>query len=185
MKRLCFILAVVLCSHCFGDKSPQITHARVIKTTETGEIFIDASAKQKTKFDIFKIEKIADASDPNKIHSIEIPVGRITITQTFENYSIGTIISKIDGSKPKISDISAGMICRPTTKATLKAEKQIYKNQKKALKRQYKLAKTKAKSGVYESLETTVADTNDTSTLKVGGIRVEKPAKDPNETKEK
>jgi hypothetical protein len=101
------------------------------------------------KFDIFRTGE-------------EISVARIMITQTTPTYSIGTIVSRMDGSgnRPKISDISSGMLCRETTKETLKAEKRTYKYQKKALKREYKLAKRKAKSGTYEALDKTVQDAN-------------------------
>jgi len=75
---------------------------------------------------------------------------------------------------PKSGDVTAGMICRKTTKKTLKAEKKIYKYQKKALKRQYKLMKLKAKSGTYEALDKTVQDINDVNSIKAGLIKVEK-----------
>jgi hypothetical protein len=135
----------------FGSK-PKDFH--VLEITETGGVIIDAGnniAKPKMKFDIFKAGEI------------EIPVARILITQTTPTYSIGTILSRMDGSgsKPKSSDISRGMLCRKTTRKTLKAEKKIYKYQKKALKRQYKLTKIKAKSETYKALDKVVQDTNE------------------------
>ncbi|PKL49667.1 MAG: hypothetical protein CVV39_02540 [Planctomycetes bacterium HGW-Planctomycetes-1] len=153
MKKLLWVLFPVLClpflcDVALGSKTKDFY---VLGITEIGDVVIDAGdniTKPKKRFDIFKAGEIA------------IPIARIMITQTAPNYSIGTIISRVDGSKPKISDISKGMLCRETTKATLKAEKKIYKNQKKALKRQYKLTKIKAKSATYEALDKIVQDTN-------------------------
>ena len=158
------LCVLFLCGYAFGSK-PKEFH--VLKTTEVGTVVIDAGnkvAKPKMRFDIF------DSGE------IELPVARIIITQTAPTYSIGTIVSRLDGSnsKPKASEISKGMLCRKTTRKTLKAEKRIYKNQKKALKRQYKLMKIKAKSGVYGSLEKTVQDANEISSIKAGLIKVEK-----------
>jgi hypothetical protein len=125
----------------------------VLKATVTGDVVIDAGdniAKPKMKFDIFRTGE-------------EIPVARIIITQTTPTYSIGTIVNRMDGSgsKPEISDISIGMLCRETTGETLKGEKKIYKYQKKALKRQYKLTKIKAKTETYKALDKTVQDANE------------------------
>jgi hypothetical protein len=169
MEKLSHLLAIVLyvlflCCYAFGSE-PKEFH--VLKTTEIGNVVIDAGdkvAKPKMRFDIFESGEI------------ELPVARIIITQTTPTYSIGTIVSRLDGSnsKPKVSEISKGMLCRKTTRKTLKAEKKIYKNQKKALKRQYKLTKIKAKSGVYESLEKTVQDANEISSIKAGLIKVDK-----------
>jgi len=183
MKKSLLVLAVLLYMPSLGLAKPKEVH--VLKITETGDILIDTAAKPKTKFDIFKTEQITDSDDPNNVITIEIPVARIVITHKASGYSVGTIINRIDGSKPESSDISTGMLCSRTTKATLKAEKKIYKNQKKASKRQYKLTKIKAKTGVYESLDTTVADTNEITTLKAGLIRVEKNAKDGNDVTQK
>jgi hypothetical protein len=66
------------------------------------------------------------------------------------------------------------MLCRKTTRKTLKTEKKIYKYQKKALKRQYKLMKLKAKSGTYEALDKTVKDANEVDSIKAGLIKVDK-----------
>jgi hypothetical protein len=154
-----------LCGALFGSDSKKVEDFHILKITGTGDVVIDADnkiAKPKMKFDLFK---------PGEI---EIPVARIIITQTTPTYSIGTIVNKMDGSLPKPSDISMGMICRMTTKETLKAEKKIYKYQKKALKRQYKLTKLKVKSGVYESLDKIDKDANGVSSIKAGFIKVEK-----------
>jgi hypothetical protein len=161
-----------------GSKPETAKDFHVLKITETGEIIINANdkmAKPKMKFDIFKTGRETIAADSNSIiGGIELPVARIIITQTTPTYSIGVIVNRMDGSMPKSNDISAGMLCRETTKQTLKAEKKIYKYQKKALKRQYKLMKLKAKSGVYESLDKTVKDINDVDSIKAGLIKVDK-----------
>jgi hypothetical protein len=149
MKKLLWVLILIfcvpfLCGFLFDSKPKKEIH--VIETTETGDVVIDVGAKiakTKMKFDIFRTIASTDVNDPNKIiiGNIEVLVARIMITKTAPAYSVGTIIGRLDGSgsKPKISDISIGMLCRKTTKETLKAEKKIYKYQKKALKRQYKL----------------------------------------------
>jgi hypothetical protein len=158
MKKLLQVLIPILCvpllcGVALGSKPETPKDFHVLEITETGDVVIDAGdniAKPKKSFDIFKTSS----------SNIEFPIARIIITQTTPTYCIGTIINRIDGSKPKISDISKGMLCRETTKATLKAEKKIYKNQKKALARQYKLTKIKAKSKTYEALDKIVQDTN-------------------------
>ncbi|MGA2914731.1 MAG: hypothetical protein ABSE89_01760 [Sedimentisphaerales bacterium] len=191
MKKLLWMLVLIFCvsfpcGSLFGSESkkaknphiPEVKDFHVLKVTETGEVVIDASnstAKPKMKFDIFKTESKTIAADPNNIiGGIELPIARIIITQTAPTYSIGFIVNRMDGSMPKSNDISAGMLCRETTKQTLKAEKKIYKYQKKALKRQYKLMKLKAKSETYNALDKTVQDINDVNSIKAGSIKVEK-----------
>jgi|GEM_PF-2214221 len=167
MKKLLWVFIPILCVSflcgvALGSK-PKDFH--VLEITETGDVVIDAGdniTKPKKKFDIFKTSgALTTVDNPNVIiDGIEIPIARILITQTTPTYSIGTIINRMDGSKPQISDISRGMLCRETTSKTLAAEKKIYKYQKKALKRQYKLTKLKAKSGTYEALDKIAQDTN-------------------------
>ena len=147
MKKLLWVLILIfcvpfLCGFLFDSKPKKEIH--VIETTETGDVVIDVGAKiakTKMKFDIFRAIASTDVNDPNKIiiGNIEVLVARIMITKTAPAYSVGTIINRLDGSNPQINNISKGMLCRETTKETLKAEKKIYKYQKKALKRQYKL----------------------------------------------
>jgi len=160
MKKLISVILLIFIAGCAEQQ------IRVLETAEMGDVVIGANdriAKPKMKFDIFR----TGANDPN----IEIPVARIIITRTTPTYSVGTIINRLDGSgsKPKSSDISKGMLCRKTTGKILKAEKKIYKYQKKALKRQYKLR-------VYESLGKTVQDANEIKSIGVGlgRIKVEK-----------
>jgi hypothetical protein len=163
------ILCVLfLCGVVLASESKEVKDFHVLGITETGNVVIDAGdnvTKPKKRFDIFKTGgALTTVDNPNGIiDGIEVPVGRIIITQTTPTYSIGTIVSRLDGSnsKPKISDISKGMLCRKTIRKTLKAEKKIYKNQKKALKRQYKLTKIKAKSETYRALDKIVQDTNE------------------------
>jgi hypothetical protein len=197
------LCASFFCSSLFASGPKKVRQIHVIKITETGDVIIDAGSaesgdtgdnwvtdsidsinenivnqmiKPKMRFDVFKKgEKLKAFDDPNKIlGEEEFIVARIIITRTTPTYSVGTIVSRMDGSMAKSSDISPGMICRRTTKQILKNEKRIYKNQKKAFKRQYKLMKLKAKSEVYKSLEKTVQDTNEISSIKAGGIKVEK-----------
>jgi hypothetical protein len=142
---------------------PKLTVCHVLNILDSGDVVIDVGGnviKPEMKFDIYD-EK-------------EMPVARIVITQVAPTHSIGVIVNRLDGSKPEISTISRGMLCKPTTEETLMAEKAIYKHQKKALKRQYTLTKLKAKSGVYESLEKAAEDTNDTGSIKAGLITVDK-----------
>jgi hypothetical protein len=144
MKRLLQVTFLIfcvpfLCGFLFGSKPKKAIDFHVLEITETGDVIIDANdkmAKSKMKFDIFKTNDNAG-----------MPIARIMITQTTPTNSIGTIISKIDGSKAPISDISRGMLCRKTTKQTLSAEKKIYK---KALKSQGKLMRLK-KVSKYEA----------------------------------
>ena len=183
MKKLLQVLIPILCvpflcSVAFGSK-PKDFH--VLKITETGEVIIDATAKTtkpKKKFDIFTTgENLTAFDDPNKIiGQEEIVVARIIITQTAPTYSVGTVVSWMDGSgsKANSSNISKGMLCRKTIRKTLKAEKKIYKYEKKALKRQYKLTKRKAKIGTYEALDKTAQDPNEISSIKAGSIKIEK-----------
>jgi hypothetical protein len=119
MKKLLWVLIPILCVLflCGCEESNMVKEAHVLRTTETGEVIIDANdsiAKPEMKFDIFRTGE-------------ESPIARIIITQTTPTYSIGTIISKIDGSKAQISDVSGGMLCRETAKQTLKTEKKLYK----------------------------------------------------------
>jgi hypothetical protein len=135
MKRLLQVSFLVfcipfLCGFLFGSKPKKVIY--VLEITKTGDVIIDANdriAKPKMTFDIFK-------TNDNK----GMLVARIMITKTTPANSTGTIISKTDGSKAKISDISKGMLCRETSKQTLEAEKKIYK---KTLADQAKLMKLK------------------------------------------
>ncbi|MGA2914729.1 MAG: hypothetical protein ABSE89_01750 [Sedimentisphaerales bacterium] len=132
MKNLLYVLISILCLPflCGCEESNIVKEAHVLRTTETGEIIIDANdsmAKPKMKFDIFRTGE-------------KSPIARIVITQTTPTYSIGIITSKIDGSKGQISDVSGGMLCRETAKQTLRAEKGLYKE---ALKSQGKLMSLK------------------------------------------
>jgi ribosomal protein L13 len=141
MKKLFWVLIPILCvPFLCGSKPEKAKDFHVLEITETGDVVIDAGdniTKPKMKFDIFKYKILTAVDDPNKIvGKVESFVARIVITKTTPTYSVGTIINRVDGSKPKISDISKGMLCRETTKATLKAENKIYNNQKKALKQQ-------------------------------------------------
>lgn len=183
MKRYVFLVAfgVLFCNPLFGSKSKLETiDFCVIETAGIDNVIINANdrmVKPKMRFDIFKYKTLTAIDDPNKtIGKVEEFVARIVIIKTTPTYSIGTIVSRMDGcgSKPNIHDISKGMMCRETTKETLKAEKKAYKYQKKALKRQYKLTKIKAKSGAYEALDKIVQDPNEVSTIKAGLIKVEK-----------
>jgi hypothetical protein len=169
MKKFLILVVLLVIAGCneqqlvtkTADPLPVVFH--VLEVSGTGDVMIDAGeniSETKMKFDIYG-EK-------------EIPVARIMITQVAPNYSIGTIVNRYDGSKPEINSINRGMLCKQTTKETLKAEKAIYKYQKKALKRQYKLTKLKAKSGVYESLEKVAEDTNDIGSIKAGLIKIDK-----------
>jgi hypothetical protein len=146
----------LLCSLFFIAGCNESVVYRVIGTNKLNDVVIDATNSQvepKMKFDIYE----------TKDNFIEIPVARIVITEATPRYSIGTLICRLDGSAdlPKISKIQNGMICRRTTKETLKAEKKAYKYNKKALKRQYKLTKIKAKRETYEALDKVVQDTNE------------------------
>lgn len=156
MKKLLQVLIPILCvpflcSVVFASK-PKEFH--VLGITEINDVIIDANyktAKLKMKFDIFKEENLKAVDDPNKIiGKAETFIARIMITQTTPTYSIGTIINRLDGSKPPKNNISKGMLCKKTTEETLKTEKKAYKYQKKALKRQRKLTGIKAKSGTKE-----------------------------------
>ncbi|MFA6185868.1 MAG: hypothetical protein WC770_01470 [Phycisphaerae bacterium] len=153
MKKLLQVFIPILCvpflcGFLFDSKpktSKKLIEARVLDVTATGEVVIDANnsmVKTKVMLDIFRTNgELTAKSD------IEIPVARIIITQTTPTYSTGTIASKIDGSKAQIRDISRGMLCRETTKQTLKAEKKFYK---KTLKSQGKLMRLK-KVSKYEA----------------------------------
>lgn len=147
MKKLLQVLIPILCvPFLCGSKPETAKDFHVLEITETGNIIIDANdsmVKPKMRFDIFKYKTLTAVDDPNKIVcKVESFVARIVVTKTTPTYSIGTIVSKIDGSKAEIGNISKGMLCRETTKATLKAENKIYKNQKKVLKQQKKKAFT-------------------------------------------
>ena len=164
MKKTTFVLLVFVLIFVFGCEEA-LYH--VVETEGMDSVVIDASnrqAKLKMRFDIYKVGE----------NLIEIPVARIAITRTTPTYSIGTIILRNDGSsvKPSIAKISRGMLCRKTTKATLKAEKKIYKYQKKSLKRQYKLSKLKGKSGVYDSLARVAQDTNEIDSIETGFFKM-------------
>jgi hypothetical protein len=183
MKRYVFlvIFLVLFCSPLFGkDAKLETIDFRVLETVGIGDVVINATdsmVKPKMRFDIFKYKTLTSVDDPNKIvGKVEDLVARIVITKTTPTYCVGTIVRRMDGggSDPSISDISKGMMCRKTTKKTLKAEKKIYKYQKKALKREYKLMKLKAKSGTYEVIDKTVQDPNQISSIKAGLIKIEK-----------
>jgi hypothetical protein len=183
MKRYVFVAAflVLFCSPLFGkDAKLETIDFRVLETAGIDDVVINATdsmVKPKMRFDIFTYKTLTSIDDPNKIvGKVEDLVARIVITKTTPTYCVGSIVNRMDGggNKPNISDISKGMMCRKTTKATLKAEKKIYKYQKKALKRQYKLTKLKAKSGTYEALDKTAQDPNEISSIKAGLIKVEK-----------
>jgi hypothetical protein len=138
MNKLLWVLIPILCVLflCGCEESNMVKEFHVLRTTDIG-VVIDANdkmAKPKMKFDIFRT-------------GTEIPVARIEIMQTSPAYSVGTIISKIDGSKAQISDISEGMLCRETAKQALRAEKKIYK---KALDGQGKLMSL-GKTAKYEA----------------------------------
>ena len=159
LKTVILLSTLALISGC------QQQQFQVLRIAGTNEIIIDAThktAKPGVKFDIF-------ASDV-----VDVPVGRIIITQTTPTYSVGTFVSRLDGSKPQIDNISSGMLCRRTSKQTLKVEKKIYKYQKKALKRQYKLTKIKGKSDVYDSLGKVSNDSNDIDSIRAGFIKVDR-----------
>jgi len=155
-KVLFLIIFAVLFNICRGEE------IKVLSVSSTGDITISATAEQAkpkggwpfleaVRFDIFKT-----------VDGMDSFVARIVITQTFPTYSIGIITPRLDGSgmTPGPNEISKRMICRRTVKETLHAERKVYKAKKKALKRQYKLAKIKAKTEVFESLDKTVQDAN-------------------------
>ncbi len=134
MKRYVFlgVFWVLFCSSLFGSESKLETiDFCVIETVGISDVVINATdsmVKPKMRFDIFKYKMLTAIDDPNKIiGKVEDLVARIVITKTAPTYSVGTIVSRMDGggSKPNISDISKGMMCRKTTKATLKAEKKM------------------------------------------------------------
>lgn len=148
-----------------GCGEPAVYH--VIKISGLDTVIIDANENQikpKTRLDIFGPSNEITTADGSKA---EVFVGRIIITQTAPSYSSGILTRKLDGSAglPPISAIHKGMICRKTLGKTLRAEKKIYKYNKKALKRQYKLTKIKAKRETYKALDTVVQDTNDIDTI--------------------
>lgn len=174
MKKLVMLLVLVAFSVCFAKelskkerlKVLETTDYRVLEVTKAGDIAISATnefVKLNMNFDILGTSG-----------TISMPIGRILITHTTPEYSIGTLVSRVDGYKPIITDIKAEMLCRLTSKDTLKAEKKIYKNQKKALKREYKLTKIKAKTKVYETVGKTAEDANEIGSIKAGLIKVEK-----------
>jgi hypothetical protein len=153
---------VALFALFIGGCSPPIV-CHVLDVSGNGDVMIDVGeniSKTKMKFDIYGDK--------------EIPVARIVITQVTPDHSIGTIVNRYDGSKPEISVINRGMLCKQTTSKTLAAEGAVYKYQKKTLKRQYNLTKIKSKSEVYESLDNVVQDANEISSIKAGGIKVDK-----------
>jgi len=156
-KCVIFAVLILLCGNCLANV------IKVVGVSPAGDVTIDAGisiTKPKgcwpfmwvMRYDIFKTT--AD--------NTEAFVARIIITQSFATHSVGSITTRQDGSgvKPNVSEIAKGMICRETTPDTLLAEKKVYKSQKKAFKRQYKLMKLRAKSGVFETLEKTVQDPN-------------------------
>lgn len=159
MKKI-LLISVLLLAGCQSSRTYQ-----VLGLTKTGEVVINAGKadiKPETNFDIF------DKKNPN------IPVARMMITRTTNARSSGVLVnSRLDGSEFEPVNIYTGMLCRQTSKETLKAEKKAYKYQKKALKRQYKLMKIKAKQDVYKSLGENSKD-KDVKSIKAGMIKVEK-----------
>lgn len=157
MKKAIFlIIFAALVSICRGEE------IKVLSVSSTGDIAISATAAQAkpegwwpflqaVRYDIFKT-----------VDGLDTFVARIVITQSFPTYSIGIITPRLDGSgmTPGPNEISKDMICRRTVKETLHSERKAYKARKKALKRQYKLAKIKAKAEVFKSLDKTVQDAN-------------------------
>ena len=158
MKKLCLVLACLFLSGC-------VTEYRVMNLTGTGEVLISAGEKD---------TRIKDSFDVYDSNTAEMPIARIFITRTAPASSSGIIVDKLDGRKIASDAVSVGMICRKTTKATLKAERQAYRYQKKALNRQYNLTKIRAKKGVYDGLDEVVSDTNEIQSIKAGLIKVEK-----------
>ena len=160
MKNLAVLLVCgVLFLICGCDS---MVVCRVVETSGVDTIVIDANdqeLKPEARLDIYNVTD----------NLVEVPIARISIVQTNPTYSVGTIVIREDGSyvKPLISEIKPGMLCKTTTKETIKAEKRIYKRNKKALKRQHKLSVLKGKSGAYESL----GDPN-TPAMNVGVINI-------------
>ena len=131
-------------------------HARIINVSPSAVVIDTGSKKISHGVSI-------DIWDSNS----SLPIGRAVITNTSPDNSSAAIVNKFAAIKP-------GMLCTKTTSETLKAEKKAYKAQKKALKRQYKLTKIKSKENVYDSLSSTVADSNDIISIKAGLIKVDK-----------
>ncbi|NQU62967.1 MAG: hypothetical protein HQ517_01590 [SAR324 cluster bacterium] len=163
------ILSLLFVTGCQEENTP----IHVIGVSSSGDVKINAGEKI-TKRGFLESSKKYDVFNEN-----DMVVARIVITQTFPDYSIGTISTRLDGSgvRPNPKNINEGMLCLKTTKQTLTAEKAIYKNQKKAFKRQYKLIKMRAKSGVFESVEKAAQDPNanepiDYSEIDIGYSRI-------------
>jgi hypothetical protein len=158
MKKEIFVLVIVLT--LFGiSRGDEI---KVLSISPSSEVTISANTEQAkphgfwpfleaVRFDIFKSQD-----------GIETFVARIVITQTFPTYCTGLIMPRLDGSgtTPAPNEITKGMICRRTINENLHSERKAYKMQKKALKRQYKINKLKAKAGTFKSWEKTVQDAN-------------------------
>lgn len=155
MRKLVILLVcgvLFLTFGCEENRSP----IRVIGVAPTGDVKIDAG-KKVTQNGLFEAPRKYDIFNEN-----DMVAARIVITQTFPDYSIGTITTRLDGSgtRPDPKVVREGMLCLRTTNETMNGEKAVYKNQKKAFKREYKLMKLRAKSGVFTSIEKTVEDPN-------------------------
>ncbi|MCX5632532.1 MAG: hypothetical protein NTW93_02475 [Phycisphaerae bacterium] len=160
-KAMFFVVLTLFWGNCLANE------IKVIGVSPAGDVTIDAGESitkpkgcwpfiEVMRYDIFKT-----------VDNVEVFVARIIITQTFPTHSIGSITIRLDGSgiRPNPSEITKGMICRKTTTETLRAEKRVYKMQKKALKREYKLMKLKAKSGLYNSVDRASQDANNIKSM--------------------
>ncbi|MFA5292396.1 MAG: hypothetical protein WC496_05100 [Phycisphaerae bacterium] len=173
MKKVLFwVIFAALFSICRGED------IKVLSVSSTGDITISATAEQAKPQGCWPFLQVVRYDIFKTIDGRDSFVARIVITQTFPTYSIGIITPRLDGSgmTPGPNEISKGMICRRTVKETLHSERKAYKARKKALKRQYKLAKIKAKAEVFESLDRTVQDANGIKSIEhkeVDGLKSE------------
>ena len=151
MKNLIVLLVCGVFFFTCGCEEEHRTKIKVIGVSPAGDVKINAGEDITNPRGVWPF---IDVMNYDIFDDTETCVARIIITQTFPTYSIGTITTRLDGSgtRPDPKNIAEGMVCRKTTTETLRAEKRIYKNQKKAFKRQYKLSKLRGKSGVYKSL---------------------------------
>jgi len=152
-KSVFLLISVVLFLQGCEETGP----IHVISVSPNNDVKINAGRE------ITKSGFLGGAKKYDIFNQDDMSVARIVITQTFPDYSIGTITTRLDGSgvRPSPKVITEGMLCIRTTNETLQSEKQIYRNQKKAFKQQYKLTKMRAKSGVFTSMEQTVQDANE------------------------
>ncbi len=152
--------ALIICLTLFSISCAD--EIKVLSVSPSGDVTISATAEQAkpegwwpflqaVRYDIFKT-----------VDGLETFVARIVITQSFPDYSIGIITMRLDGSGtiPSPSEIQKGMTARRTVKETLHSERKVYKIQKKALKREAKLAKIRAKAGVFNAVDKSVEDAN-------------------------